>query len=212
MKKLLLLLLCVPLIGFGQTSEEYFDRAYDYAENGEYQLAIDNYTKAIRIDPDDATAYYNRGVAYYDLGNYEDAIADYTRAIRIDPDYADAYFNRGLSYKKLENYEDSTSIRLAIVGRPNSGKSTLINTLLGKNYVLTGDQPGVTRDAVMLNFVWKGENFTLIDTAGIRKKSKVIDKIEKLSVDAALDAVKYAQIVVLVLDCNEALSFLFSTR
>ena len=108
--------------------------------------------------------------------------------------------------KKLENYEDSTSIRLAIVGRPNSGKSTLINTLLGKNYVLTGDQPGVTRDAVMLNFVWKGENFTLIDTAGIRKKSKVIDKIEKLSVDAALDAVKYAQIVVLVLDCNEALS------
>jgi GTPase len=101
---------------------------------------------------------------------------------------------------------EEPSIRLAIVGRPNSGKSTLTNTLLGANSVLTGDQPGVTRDAVMLDLTWKNQKFQLVDTAGIRKKSKVIDKIEKLSVESAIDTVKYAQIVILVLDCNEALS------
>ena len=101
---------------------------------------------------------------------------------------------------------DEPSIRLAIVGRPNSGKSTLTNTLVGANTVLTGDQPGVTRDAVMLDLTWKNQKFQLVDTAGIRKKSKVIDKIEKLSVESAIDTVKYAQIVILVLDCNEALS------
>ena len=101
---------------------------------------------------------------------------------------------------------DEPSIRLAIVGRPNSGKSTLTNTLIGANIVLTGDQPGVTRDAVMLDLTWKNQKFQLVDTAGIRKKSKIIDKIEKLSVESAIDTVKYAQIVILVLDCNEALS------
>ena len=101
---------------------------------------------------------------------------------------------------------EEPSIRLAIVGRPNSGKSTLTNTLIGANTVLTGDQPGVTRDAVMLDLTWKNQKFQLVDTAGIRKKSKVIDKIEKLSVESAIDTVKYAQIVILVLDCNEALS------
>ena len=101
---------------------------------------------------------------------------------------------------------DEPSIRLAIVGRPNSGKSTLTNTLVGANTVLTGDQPGVTRDAVMLDLTWKNQKFQLVDTAGIRKKSKIIDKIEKLSVESAIDTVKYAQIVILVLDCNEALS------
>ena len=102
--------------------------------------------------------------------------------------------------------KDNSKIRLAIVGRPNSGKSTLINTLIGKNTVLTGDQPGVTRDSIMLDFIWKDQDIQLIDTAGMRKKSKVIDKIEKLSVESTIDSVKYAQIVILVLDCNEALS------
>ncbi len=105
-----------------------------------------------------------------------------------------------------DSLKDNSKIRLAIVGRPNSGKSTLINTLIGKNTVLTGDQPGVTRDSIMLDFAWKGQDIQLIDTAGIRKKSKVIDKIEKLSVESTIDSVKYAQIVILVLDCNEALS------
>ena len=107
---------------------------------------------------------------------------------------------------KENSLKDNSKIRLAIVGRPNSGKSTLINTLIGKNTVLTGDQPGVTRDSIMLDFIWKDQDIQLIDTAGMRKKSKVIDKIEKLSVESTIDSVKYAQIVILVLDCNEALS------
>ena len=106
----------------------------------------------------------------------------------------------------IDDAIDISSIRLAIVGRPNSGKSTLINTLIGEHTVLTGDQPGVTRDSIMLDLRWKEQNFQLVDTAGIRKKSKVVDKIEKLSVKSAIDTVKYAQIVILVLDCNEALS------
>ena len=120
--------------------------------------------------------------------------------------------NLSILMKKAQNInsqnitEDHSKIRLAIVGRPNSGKSTLINTLLGKNIVLTGNQPGVTRDSVMLDFIWDDTNIQLIDTAGIRKKSKVTDKIEKLSVESTIDSVKYAQIVILLLDCNEALS------
>ena len=104
MKKLLLILLCLPLIGFGQTAEEYFDKAYN---SSDYQYKIDNYTKCLRINPDYAIAYNNRGLAYSELGNYEDEIADYTRAIRIDPDYAHAYFNRGFEYTQLGNYEDA---------------------------------------------------------------------------------------------------------
>ena len=107
MKKLLLLLMIVPMIGFGQTSEEYFDKGYDYDKEGEYQLAIDNYTKAIRIDPDYAIAYLFRGNAYHALGNYEDAISDYTMSIRIDPNYADAYYKRGIANYSKENYKDA---------------------------------------------------------------------------------------------------------
>ena len=98
MKKLLLVLLALPLIGFGQTAEDYFNKAKDYADNGKYQLAIDNYTKCLKLETDDdAAAYYNRGIAYGNLENYTAAIADYTSAIRIEPDAADAYRNRGIA-------------------------------------------------------------------------------------------------------------------
>tara|TARA_B100000686_G_scaffold72987_1_gene78711 strand:- start:3273 stop:4610 length:1338 start_codon:yes stop_codon:yes gene_type:complete len=105
-----------------------------------------------------------------------------------------------------KNINNISAIRLAIVGKPNSGKSTLINTLIGKNIVLTGNEPGITRDSIMLDFLWKNQDFVLIDTAGLRKKNKILDKVEQLSVKATMDSVKYAQIVVLVLDINESLS------
>ena len=100
MKKLLLVLLALPLIGFSQTAEEYFNKAYDYAENEQYQLAIDNLTAALKINSDFSEAYYNRGISYYNLENYTAAIADYTSALKINPDDADAYRNRGLSKAK----------------------------------------------------------------------------------------------------------------
>ena len=110
MKKLLLLLMIVPMIGFSQTANEYFEKAYDYAENGEYQLAIDNYTRAIRIDPDFTKAYIYRGFAYRSSGKCEDASFDFTRAIKIAPDdpYVHEWYDyRGNAYGCLGNYEDA---------------------------------------------------------------------------------------------------------
>jgi tetratricopeptide (TPR) repeat protein len=107
MKKLLLVLLALPLLGFGQTAEDYFNKAEDYVENEQYQLAIDNLTAALKINPDFALAYYNRGVAYDDLENYTAAIADYTSALKINPDDADAYYNRGVAYYNLEYYNEA---------------------------------------------------------------------------------------------------------
>ena len=111
MKKLLLILLCLPMIGFGQdniAAEDYFNIAKINNSNVEYQLAIDNYTRAIKIDPDYSTAYYNRGNTYKELENYKNAIADYTRAIKIDPDFANAYDGRGTAmwYLKVEYCSD----------------------------------------------------------------------------------------------------------
>ena len=100
MKKLLLVLLCLPIIGFGQTADDYFNKALDYAQNGKSQLAIDNFTECLKIMPDYAYAYYNRGLAYHKLENYKDAIADFSGALKINPDYALAYYNRGLANKK----------------------------------------------------------------------------------------------------------------
>ncbi len=100
MKKLLIVLLALPLIGFGQNADDYFNKALDYAQNGKSQLAIDNFTECLKIMPDYAYAYYNRGLAYHKLENYKDAIADYTSALKINPDYALAYYNRGLANKK----------------------------------------------------------------------------------------------------------------
>tara|TARA_B100001250_G_scaffold407858_1_gene429320 strand:+ start:602 stop:1150 length:549 start_codon:yes stop_codon:yes gene_type:complete len=108
MKKLLLILLCLPFIGFGQADKKYFDKAYDYGENGEYQLAINNYSKAIRINPDNASAYLNRGVAYEGLEKYEEAIADYTRAIKIDPEYAEkGYMKIGIIKGDLQKHTEA---------------------------------------------------------------------------------------------------------
>ncbi len=100
MKKLLLILLCVPMIGFSQTAKEYFLEAIKNYDNKEYTLAIDNYTKCIELKPENdnlSAAYYNRGLSYAKLGNYNDAISDFSRVIRIDPDYASAYKNRGIT-------------------------------------------------------------------------------------------------------------------
>jgi GTP-binding protein len=95
-----------------------------------------------------------------------------------------------------------TPLRLAIVGRPNAGKSTLINKLLGKERLITGEIPGTTRDAVTIDWEYKGRRIELVDTAGIRKRSKVSEKLEKLAVSDSLKAIRFAQVVVLVVDAE----------
>lgn len=94
-------------------------------------------------------------------------------------------------------------IRVAVVGRPNAGKSTLINRLIGEERLLTGPEPGITRDAIAVEFVRNGQKFEIFDTAGMRRKSKIDDKVEKLSVADALNAIKFAEVVILLLDATK---------
>ncbi|MCW9036040.1 MAG: ribosome biogenesis GTPase Der [Rhodospirillales bacterium] len=104
-----------------------------------------------------------------------------------------------------EEEEDNTPLQLAIVGRPNVGKSTLINRLIGQERLLTGPEAGVTRDAIGVNWQYKGRPIKIIDTAGLRKKAKVTTKLENLSAADTLRSIRYAQVVVLLLDANDML-------
>lgn len=99
--------------------------------------------------------------------------------------------------------EDETlPIRIAIVGRPNAGKSTLLNALVGEERSMTGPEAGITRDAVSVDWSFQGRSMRLVDTAGLRRKSRIVDKIEKLSVEDSLRAIRLAQVVVLVIDAQ----------
>ena len=95
---------------------------------------------------------------------------------------------------------------VAVIGRPNVGKSTLINRLAGEERVVTYDQPGTTRDTISVPFERRGKHYTLIDTAGVRKRGKVQEVIEKFSVIKALEAIEKSQVVVLVIDAREGLT------
>ena len=102
--------------------------------------------------------------------------------------------------------EPLTGPRVAIVGRPNVGKSTLINTLLGEERVIAFDMPGTTRDAIEIPFERNGRGYTLIDTAGLRRKGRVFETIEKFSVIKTLQAVEQSNVVVLMLDASQDIS------
>jgi GTP-binding protein len=91
-------------------------------------------------------------------------------------------------------------IRVAVVGRPNTGKSTLINRLLGEERLLTGPEAGITRDAIAVDLVWRGRPLRLYDTAGLRRRARVTEKLEKLSIADALNAVRFAEVVVVLVD------------
>ena len=91
-------------------------------------------------------------------------------------------------------------LQVAVVGRPNAGKSTLINQILGEDRLLTGPEAGITRDAISVSTSWEGTPMRIFDTAGMRKKAKVQEKLEKLSVSDGLRAVKFAEVVVVLLD------------
>ena len=91
-------------------------------------------------------------------------------------------------------------LQVAVVGRPNAGKSTLINHIIGEDRLLTGPEAGITRDAISVPLDWDGVPVRIFDTAGMRKKAKVQEKLEKLSVGDGLRAVKFAEVVVVLLD------------
>lgn len=105
-----------------------------------------------------------------------------------------------------ENLDAVKGIKIAIVGRPNVGKSTLVNTLLGEERVIAFDMPGTTRDSIEIPFEREGQQYTLIDTAGIRRRGKVFEAIEKFSVVKTLQSVSEANVVLLLLDAQQDIS------
>jgi len=132
-----------------------------------------------------------------------------------DPVPLSAEHGEGLGelYEALEPYvalaEDAEDeegegkpLRVAVVGRPNAGKSTLINRLIGEDRLLVGPEAGITRDAISVDWEWRGRPLKLFDTAGLRKRARVEDKLEKLSVADALRAVRFAEVVVALLDAT----------
>ncbi|SCY85123.1 ribosome biogenesis GTPase Der [Microvirga guangxiensis] len=101
-----------------------------------------------------------------------------------------------------EEDDPNKPLQVAIVGRPNAGKSTLINRMVGEDRLLTGPEAGITRDSISLDWEWRGKAVKLFDTAGLRKRARVEDKLEKLSVADALRAVRFAEVVVVLLDAT----------
>ena len=138
-------------------------------------------------DPIQISAEHGEG-----MGELYDALRDIMPAPADEDDDADAD----------EGDAASRPIRVAIVGRPNAGKSTMINQLLGEERLLTSPEAGTTRDSISVEIDFKGRSFRVFDTAGLRRRSRIEEKLEKLSVADALRAVRFAEVVVLMLDAQ----------
>ena len=119
----------------------------------------------------------------------------------------DCYTQYQSLYGDIQNanelHNNNKSIKIAIVGKPNVGKSTFINKLLGTNRLITANESGTTRDAIEISWEYKNNNITLIDTAGIRKRSKIQQKLEKLSYEDSLKAIRFTQICILLFDATQ---------
>ncbi len=99
-------------------------------------------------------------------------------------------------------YDETKPMRIAVIGRPNAGKSTMINALIGEERLLTGPEAGITRDSISVDWEWRGRTIKLFDTAGMRRKARVQEKLEKLSVADGLRAIRFAEVVIVVLDAT----------
>ena len=104
-----------------------------------------------------------------------------------------------------EGEDEDAQLKIAIVGRPNAGKSTLVNKMVGEERLITGPEAGITRDSISLDWEWQGRPVRLVDTAGLRKRAKITDKLEKLSSADARRAIDLAEVVILLLDATRGL-------
>ena len=135
------------------------------------------------------------------LSELYDALLPYTKRNKVE-DVNERFSN---DYNGHEDDGANRAINMAIVGRPNVGKSTLVNCLLGEERMLTGPEAGITRDAISTSWFYDTREIKLVDTAGLRRKSKVSEKVENLSTGDSIRAIKFAQVVVLVLDSQDLL-------
>ena len=134
-------------------------------------------------EPVPISAEHNEGMS--------DLYAAVVAASPIEDDDDDDDFERG-----------EKPVRIAIVGRPNAGKSTLVNRLIGEERLLTGPEAGITRDAIPVDWLWDGRKIRLVDTAGLRRKARVQEKLEKLSTHDSIRAITFAEVVILVMDAT----------
>src|SRR6185369_4135241 len=127
---------------------------------------------------------------------HDEGMSDLYDAVRaVLPEHADA--------EAFDIAPDAAHpIRVAVVGRPYAGKSTLINRLIGEERLLTGPEAGITRDTIAVPLAWKGHDFRLFDTAGMRRKSRIEEKLEKLSVADTLNAIRFAEVVIVLMDAE----------
>jgi GTP-binding protein len=114
-------------------------------------------------------------------------------------------FIEGKAEDEADEAAEDSPLKLAIVGRPNAGKSTLVNRMIGEERMITGPEAGITRDSISLRWQWRGRPVQLVDTAGLRKRAKVEDKLERLSAADAGRAIDFAEVVVLLLDATRGL-------
>ncbi len=133
-----------------------------------------------------------------------------------DPKFSQATLDAALSAAGIDDEVEAEAIasarteaaqrpiRLAIVGRPNAGKSTLINQLVEEDRMLTGPEAGITRDSVTLSWRWQGRDIRLVDTAGLRRRAKVQERLEKMSTGETVRSLKYADVVALIMDPEDA--------
>ena len=130
---------------------------------------------------------------------------DALRVLMPEPPEDDADEDDPHAFENVDGEDESLStrpIRVAVLGRPNAGKSTMINRLLGEERLLTSPEAGTTRDSIAVDVTWKGREFRVFDTAGLRRRSRIEDRLEKLSVSDALRAVRFAEVVVLMMDAQ----------
>ncbi len=152
-----------------------------------------------RASDDGVTEGYGLG-----LGDPIEVAAEHNIGmVELDDAMEMALRNIDLSPEDDDIDRSDAPVRIAIVGRPNAGKSTLINTLIGEDRLLTGPEAGVTRDAITIDHMWAGRRVQFHDTAGMRKKAKVRQTLEKLSVGESLRAIKFAQVVILLMDATK---------
>ena len=143
---------------------------------------------------------------FFELGLGEVRAVSAAHGQNIRPLIEEALHKLQLPEEVEEEERDPDVIKLAVAGKPNVGKSTLINTWLGEERLVAFDQPGTTRDAISVPFEKGGQKFELIDTAGLRRKGKVFEAIEKFSVVKTLQAIESAHVVLLLIDAKEGIS------
>ena len=123
---------------------------------------------------------------------------DQLPAVNVDLPEDDGSTEEGVA----KRWDPGRYLNVAIVGRPNAGKSTLINRMVGEERLLTGPEAGITRDSIMVPWEWNGRVINLVDTAGMRRKARVVEKLEKLAVGDSLRSIQYAEVVVLLIDAQ----------